>query len=125
MQLMKKITVMVLALLLGTSGLVAQVQAAMIGAPDVLRTEQRLQVRDRMAQLLTQESVQRSLQALGVAPEQARARVQSLTGEELDQLATRLDELPAGGGALEVIGIVFLVLLVLELVGVTNIFNRI
>ncbi len=125
MQLMKKITVMVLALLLGTSGLVAQVQAAMIGAPDVLRTEQRLQVRDRMAQLLTQESVQRSLQALGVAPEQARARVQSLTDEELDQLATRLDELPAGSGALEVIGIVFLVLLVLELVGVTNIFNRI
>ncbi len=125
MQLMKKITVMVLALLLGTSGLVAQVQAAMIGAPDVLRTEQRLQVRDRMAQLLTQESVQRSLQALGVAPEQARARVQSLTDEDLDQLATRLDELPAGSGALEVIGIVFLVLLVLELVGVTNIFNRI
>ena len=125
MHLAKKIAVLLLACQLGAGGLTAQVHAAMIGAQDVLRTEQRLQVRDRMAQLLTQQSVQQSLQKLGVTPENASVRVQSLTDSELDQLATHLEKLPAGSGALEVIGIVFLVLLILELVGVTNIFTRI
>ena len=44
--------------------------------------------------------------------------------QELQQLADRLQDLPAGGdSALAVIGVVFLVLLILELVGVTNIFT--
>ena len=33
--------------------------------------------------------------------------------------------LPAGGDVIAVIGVVFLVLLILELVGVTNVFNRV
>ena len=39
--------------------------------------------------------------------------------------ADRLDRAPAGGDALEVVGLVFLVLLILELVGVIDIFKTI
>jgi uncharacterized membrane protein (Fun14 family) len=39
-------------------------------------------------------------------------------------LADGLDEAPAGGDALAVIGIVFLVLLILELTGVIDIFKK-
>jgi hypothetical protein len=61
---------------------------------------------------------------LGVQPEAAAARIASLSDSELRQLEARMNELPAGGdGALTVLGIVLLVLLVLELVGVTDIFK--
>ncbi|MGI9318589.1 MAG: PA2779 family protein [bacterium] len=60
----------------------------------------------------------------GVTPEAAAQRAATLSNTELNLIQQKIDALPAGQGALEVIGIVFLVLLILELVGVTNIFNR-
>jgi hypothetical protein len=60
----------------------------------------------------------------GVAPEAAAQRVATLSNSELSLIQQKIDALPAGQGALEVIGIVFLILLILEIVGVTNIFNR-
>ena len=53
------------------------------------------------------------------------SRVAALSDQELVTLAQHFDELPAGGSALGVIGVVFIVLLILELVGAINIFNRI
>ena len=44
---------------------------------------------------------------------------------EISQLQNHLNDLPAGGGAIEVIGIVFIVILILELVGVIDIFKKI
>ena len=66
----------------------------------------------------------RSSSALGVAPEQVEARVAALTDAELRTLAGQMADLPAGGDALAVIGIVFLVLLILEAVGVIDIFKK-
>ncbi len=40
-------------------------------------------------------------------------------------LAEGFERLPSAAGALEVIGITFLVLLILELIGVTDIFKRV
>ena len=74
---------------------------------------------------LSREVVQDKLVTLGVSPETAQSRVASLTPAERQLLAQKIDELPAGAGAIEVIGIVFLVLLILELVGVIDIFKRI
>jgi hypothetical protein len=54
----------------------------------------------------------------------ATQRAAALSESELRLIQNKINSLPAGQGALEVIGIVFLVLLILELVGVTNIFNR-
>ena len=71
----------------------------------------REQVRDRMA-------------ALGVDPADVETRVARLTDAELQTLADRIDQLPAGGDALAVIGVVFLVLIILEVVGVIDIFKK-
>ena len=62
--------------------------------------------------------------ALGVDPAAVDARVARLTDAELRSLAERMDAMPAGGDALAVIGVVFLVLLILELVGVIDIFKK-
>jgi hypothetical protein len=60
-----------------------------------------------------------------VAPADVEARIAALTDAELNTLATQMADLPAGGdSALVVIGIVFLVLLILEAVGVIDIFKK-
>jgi hypothetical protein len=73
---------------------------------------------------LKRDDVVAELAALGVDPELARIRAEALSPAELDELAHRIDDLPAGAGVIEVLGITFLVLIILEIVGVTNIFNR-
>ena len=62
--------------------------------------------------------------ALGVDPAQVETRVAALTDSELRTLAGQIAEAPAGADALAVIGIVFLVLLILEAVGVIDIFKK-
>jgi len=62
---------------------------------------------------------------LGVDPRQAELRVAALSDQELAQLDTRLDSLPAGEGALALVGAVFLVLMILEFTGVIDIFKKI
>jgi len=47
-----------------------------------------------------------------------------LTDSELRTLAGKIAEAPAGADALAVIGIVFVVLLILEMVGVIDIFKK-
>lgn len=80
---------------------------------------------DEVQQFLARQDVRQQLVQLGVDPDLAVQRADALTPIEQQQLAQKIDELPAGAGALEVIGIVFLVLLILELVGVTDIFKKI
>jgi len=73
---------------------------------------------------LAREQVRAQLLALGVDPSQVEARVAALTDGELHALAGKVSEAPAGGDALAVIGVVFLVLLILEAVGVIDVFKK-
>jgi hypothetical protein len=51
--------------------------------------------------------------------------VAQLSDAELAYLNGEIDQLPAGGNVVAVIGVVFIVLLILDLVGVTNVFTSI
>lgn len=73
---------------------------------------------------LAREEVRAQFEALGVEPAQVESRIASLTDAELRTLAGQMAEMPAGADALAVIGIVFLVLLILEAVGVIDIFKK-
>lgn len=98
-------------------------RAAMVGTEAAADAQQRAEYISEVRAWLAQKEVQDQLVGMGVEPEQAGQRVASMTGEELRLLHERIDELPAGGDALEIIGIVFIVLIILELVGVTHIFS--
>jgi len=73
---------------------------------------------------LAREQVRGQMEAMGVDPAAVDARVARLTDSELRSLADRMEQMPAGGDALAVIGIVFVVLIILELVGVIDIFKK-
>jgi hypothetical protein len=97
----------------------------------VIGTQQYLSAVDREATIaridavLAREEVRGQLEHYGVDAAAAQERVAALTDEELQSLANDLDNLPAGGSLLAVVGIVFIVLLILELVGVIDIFKKI
>lgn len=97
--------------------------AGKIGAAQVVDSESREVVLDRIAVTLARADVAKQLASYGVTPADVEARLRGLSDEELVQLEGRLDEQVAGGDVLVIIGAVFLVLLILELVGVTDIFK--
>lgn len=102
-------------------------QAGLIGAPAVIGSEAGTARSANLARVeaaLARADVRHQLQALGVDAEAATARVAALTDEELAQLSGRLDNAPAGGEILALIGAVFIVLIILDYLGVTKVFRR-
>ncbi|WP_043110281.1 PA2779 family protein [Polycyclovorans algicola] len=74
---------------------------------------------------LARDDIAEQLTAWGVDAATIDMRLAQLSEQELQAFANQLDEAPAGAGALAVVGVVFVVLLVLELFGVINVFNAI
>lgn len=110
------------ALVTGTS---ANAHAGVITTQQALSAEARAATEQQIRTALAREDVRKAMQGYGVAAADVDARIASLSDAELLRLQGEVDRLPAGGDLLAVIGIVFVVLLILELVGVTNIFNRV
>ncbi len=114
-----------LALHMGAFGLIASTaQAATVSTQMQLSAAQGQGLRDQIMQALAREDVQKQLIERGVDPALARQRVAALSDSELADLQQHMDQLPAGSGALAVVGVVAIVLLVLDLAGVLNIFRR-
>ena len=120
-----KVVAIVSMIAFGAAGLVAPAHATIVGTQAVMLESERAATVARVHAALDREAVQAQLEALGVDTADAKARVAALSDAELQRLDGKLAELPAGAGLLEVVGIVFVVLLILEIVGVTNIFSRV
>ncbi len=120
---LKPLVALVVALLL-----VLPVQAhasGLVSTAEALALEEGARAENLVASYLARADVAAELESLGVAPELARLRAESLSHSELQELAERIEEAPAGGdGVLTVLGITFLVLLILELTGVIDIFKK-
>ena len=86
--------------------------AALVDTEAAVNSVRGSDARARLHQYLARGDVQAALRAQGIDPQEAEARVASLTDAEIDQLASRLDERPAGG----VLGFVILVLVLVLLV---------
>lgn len=99
-------------------------RAEMIGTAQLLAASADAQ-RERVDAFLAREDVRKHFEALGVDAAQAEARVAGLTEAELADLSGRIDALPAGAGALEVVLLVLIILLILELAGAIDIFKKI
>ena len=99
--------------------------AGMIGTAYLADNEVRAGSLTRMEILLAREDVAAQLEAYGVDKEQVVERLKALSTAELMELEGKIHEQIAGGDVLAVIGIVFVVLLILDLTGVTDVFKSI
>ncbi|KTG16218.1 MULTISPECIES: PA2779 family protein [unclassified Guyparkeria] len=78
--------------------------------------------RERIAELLSRDDVRNQLIAQGVDPAEVEQRVAALSDEEVRQMNERLDQMPAGASVVGVLFAVFVILLVTDLLGLTNVY---
>ena len=95
----------------------------------VVTTEQLIQQqlesmdRDEIVSLLDRSDVQQQLIDRGVDPEYAKQRIAALSDAQVEQIRSEIDQLPAGSGVVGILIAVLLVLVILDIIGVTNIFS--
>jgi len=96
--------------------------ATVIGTEVVVSAQQAELDRTRVLDLLGRDDVKSRLLAAGVDPNQVSARVDALSDSDVHQLAAKIDQLPAGGDALGILVFVFIVLLITDILGFTDVF---
>ncbi|MGI9501259.1 MAG: PA2779 family protein [Geminicoccaceae bacterium] len=125
------LTALVMALvMIFTSLPLGVVHAGMVSTKVIIEQEQptassaELAPRERIRDLLARGDVRAEMIALGIAPNEAEARIAALTDQEITDIAGRLDRLPAGegvGGILIILFVVFGVAVMLDALGMMNI----
>lgn len=102
------------------------VLAALVPTEAAVEARSAREARDLINSLLSREEVQKQLKLHGIEPLEAKARVDSLSDAEAVDVAKRIDQLPAGGSTVGIIVgailIIFLVLLITDLLGLTDVF---
>ena len=124
---MRKSVAMLVIVALSTFSIISTpAHAAMISTTEILKQNQNHNSHDRLQMFFNRSEVQKHLVAWGVNPEEAKARVDSLADQEIEEMRVRIDQLPAGGDALgTIVGaalVIFLVLLLTDILGFTDIF---
>ena len=96
-------------------------QAGMVSSNDVLAS-QTSDARSQVNAVLARDDVRAGLAERGLSVEQAQARVQAMSDDEVASLAGRIDQAPAGGDILGVAFTIFIILLITDILGLTKVF---
>ncbi len=100
--------------------------AAMVPTEATIYQIKAQDARDHLKTLISKNDIKKSLISQGIDPMEAKARVDSLSDSEVIEVADKIEQLPAGGGAFGVViaasVIVFLVLLITDILGYTDVF---
>lgn len=99
--------------------------AVMVETATLVNVQEVEASRSRLATLLAREDVGAALQKQGVTAQEALLRLNSLSDQEVMNMAQKIDSLPAAGDAGGIIGaavLIFLVLLFTDIMGYTDVF---
>jgi hypothetical protein len=118
----KRITASLLVVCMTLAGFPLTAQASIVATDEIVTTDAALANRDRVNSFLARADVQQALQAQGLSAQAATDRVKALSDAEVEQLAGRVDQAPAGGDVLGLLFTVFIVLLVTDILGLTKVF---
>jgi hypothetical protein len=104
----------------------AAARAALVPTDSVISGMTADQDRQTILNFLSREDVASQFMAFGVNRDEAMARVSAMSNDELRQFANRIDQLPAGQDgfaiAILILVILFVVLVITDLTGVTDVF---
>lgn len=98
------------------------VNAAIVSTSDLVAEQQSQIDREYLLKSLDREEVQMALVSQGVDLDMAKQRVASMTDGEVKVLNAKMDELPAASGVLGTIVFILLVLLVTDLLDLTDVY---
>ena len=95
---MKSIVYLLVAALLNLSLPLHAARAAMVGTEAVVETATQVEAgRARLRALLLRDEARAQLETYGITREEAAARLDALSDDEVAEIAGKLDALPAGG----------------------------
>lgn len=97
-------------------------QAALISTQQLLGQKQLDDTRGKLQQMLERDSVKQQLAAMGVDSKDIQDRVKHMTDDEVALMAQKMDQLPAGQGIVGTLVFIFLVLLITDILGYTDVF---
>jgi len=99
--------------------------AGIVTTAELVNAQQTVVEREQVRDWLARADVRKQLTAMGVDVKAAQARVASMTAQEVHTMASNMKNMPAGAGVLEIGVLVLLILILLDLTGVTDIFPNI
>jgi hypothetical protein len=120
----KRLMILIMSFSLLSASLPSISYAGMIGTQTLIENLNSNDSRVRVEEFIARENVREQIIALGADPAEVQDRLAALTAGELRLLEQEIDNMPAGG-ILVVIGIVFVVLIILELTGTIDIFKKV
>jgi len=98
------------------------VNAAIVSTSDLVAEQQSHIDREYLLNSLDREEVQLALVSQGVDLEMAKLRVAGMTDTEVRTLNAKMDNLPAASGVVGTVVFILVVLLITDLVGVTDVY---
>jgi hypothetical protein len=98
------------------------VQAAMVGNELVINQAQHNADKVHLLQTINRSDVKAQLLSMGVNAKDIESRIDLMTHEEIARLSQHIDELPAGGDLLGIILVIFIVFVITDVIGATDIF---
>jgi len=120
----RRACVAIVSLSLLSLGVQAPAAAGVVGTNEAIAAGRTEAARATVDAVIARDDVRAKFADLGVDAAAVEGRLAALSDEEIQTLADRIGEAPAGGDALAVVGLVFIVLLILELTGVIDIFKK-
>jgi hypothetical protein len=100
--------------------------AAMVPTEATLDKTITQDARNHLKTLISRNDIKDALISQGIDPDEAKARIDSFSDSDVIEVAGKIEQLPAGGGAFgTLIGaalIAFLVLLLTDILGYTDVF---
>ncbi len=121
MALFNRIVTLTLSLLLICAP-ISQAQAAIIANAQLIDQVQQANDKDALLQTINRVDVQEKLLGMGVTTAELESRVNQMTPQEIAQLNQQINELPAGGDILGIIVLIFIVFVITDVIGATDIF---
>lgn len=121
MKSLNRILTLVLSLIL-IAAPVGQANAAIIDNSQVIDQVQQTIEKDDLLQAINRVDVQQQLLSMGVTAADLENRINQMTAEEVAQLNQQIDELPAGGDVVGIIVLIFIVFVITDVIGATDIF---
>jgi hypothetical protein len=100
--------------------------AALIPTEVAIDSADAAKARENIKNFLSRQDAQSYLISKGINPDEAKARIDSLTDAEALKVSQHVENMPAGGNAVGIIVgailLVFIILLITDLVGLTDVF---
>ena len=101
---------------------ISQAQAAIIANAQLIDQVQQVNDKDALLQSINRMDVQEQLLSMGVTTAELENRINQMTQQEVAQLNQQINDLPAGGDILGIIVLIFIIFIITDVIGATDIF---